>query len=160
MAISTTTTKKNRIYSLNNYQISLGKMTSINHEIIGHIDKGFKALLVDSYCVRASMNTNKESSKRIKKINNDTKLILTVVLVFLSGIQGVFLSSSSSSSSYLGSQVLALQEQNNNDNEKDQNNNELSLSSLIKQGSPHLGDLSAPITIIDFSDFRSYLSAR
>ena len=138
-------------------------MTSINHEIIGHFDKGFKALLVDGYCVRASMNTNKESSKRIKKINNDTRLILTVVLVFLSGIQGVILSSSSSSSSsssYLGGQVLALQEQNNNDNEKDQNNNELSLSSLIKQGSPHLGDFSAPITIIDFSDFQCYLCAR
>jgi hypothetical protein len=77
-------------------------------------------LLVDGYCVRASMNIIKESSKRIKKIkkiNNDTKLILTVFLVFLSGIQGVILSSSSS---YLGGQVLALQEQNN-DNEKDKN---------------------------------------
>lgn len=118
-------------------------------------------MLVDGYCVRASMNIIKESSKRIKKIkkiNNDTKLILTVFLVFLSGIQGVILSSSSSSS-YLGGQVLALQEQNN-DNEKDKNNNELSLSSLIKQGSPHLGDLSAPITIIDFSDFQCYLCAR
>ena len=68
----------------------LDKITSIYHEIIGHIDKGFKALLVDSYCVRASMNTNKDSSsKRIKKINNDTKLIFTVVIVFLSGIQGL-----------------------------------------------------------------------
>src|SRR3712207_2913666 len=101
------------------------------------------------------MNTNKESSKRLK-INNYTKLVLTVFLVFLSGIQGVILTSSST---YLGRQVLALQEQNN-DNEKDKNNNELSFSSLIKQGSPHLGDLSAPITIIDFSDFQCYLCAR
>ena len=86
------------------------------------------------------MNTNKDSSKKIKKINNDTKLILIVVLVFLSGIQGVILtSSSSSSSSYLGGQVFALQE-HINDNEKNKNNNELSLSNLIKQGSPHLGD--------------------
>ena len=113
-------------------------------------------MLVDGYCVRESMNTNKESSKRLK-INNYTKLILTVFLVFLSGIQGVILTSSSST--YLGGQVLALQEQNN-DNEKDKNNNELSFSSLIKQGSPHLGDLSAPITIIDFSDFQCYLCAR
>jgi protein-disulfide isomerase len=115
------------------------------------------------YCIRTSMNTNKDSSKRIKKINNDTKLILIVVLVFLSGIQGVILisssSSSSSSSSYLGGQVFALQEHINN-KEKDENNNDLSLSSLIKQGSPHLGDLSAPITIIDFSDFQCYLCAR
>ena len=73
------------------------------------------------------MNANKDSSKRIKKINNDTKLILTVVLVFLSGIQGVILSSSSSS--YLGGQVFAQEHINNN--EKDMNNNELSLSSLI-----------------------------
>lgn len=165
MAISTTTTttKKNRIYNLNDCRISLDKITSINHKIIGHIDKGFKALLVDSYCVRASMNTNKDSSsKRIKKINNDTKLIFTVVIVFLSGIQGLISFSSSSSSSYLGGlggQVFALQE-HINDNEKDKNNNELSLSNLIKQGSPHLGDLSAPITIIDFSDFQCYLCAR
>jgi len=117
------------------------------------MDKGFKSLLVDGYCVRESMNTNKDSRK---KINNDTKLILTVVLVFLSGIQGVILSSSSY---YLGGQVFALQE-HINDNQKDNNNNKLSLSNLIKQGSPHLGDLSAPITIIDFSDFQCYLCAR
>ncbi|MDQ4022702.1 MAG: hypothetical protein M3224_03130, partial [Thermoproteota archaeon] len=97
-------------------------------------------MLVDSYCVRASMNTNKDSSsKKIKKINNDTKLIFTVVIVFLCSIQGLILfSSSSSSSSYLGGlggQVFALQE-HINDNEKDKNNNELSLSNLIKQGSP------------------------
>ena len=83
------------------------------------------------YCVRTSTNTKKDRSKRIKKINNDTKLILTVVLVFLSGMQGIILSSSSSSSSsYLGGQVFTLQEHINN-NEKDMNNNELSLSSLI-----------------------------
>jgi hypothetical protein len=111
------------------------------------------------YCIRASTNTKKDSSKRIKKINNDTKLILTVVLVFLSGMQGIILSSSSSSSSsYLGGQVFAQEHINNN--EKDMNNNELSLSSLIKHGSPHIGDLSAPITIIDFSDFQCYLCAR
>jgi protein-disulfide isomerase len=35
-----------------------------------------------------------------------------------------------------------------------------SLSELIQQGSPYLGDLSAPITIIDFSDFQCHLCAR
>jgi protein-disulfide isomerase len=39
--------------------------------------------------------------------------------------------------------------------------NGLSLSHLIQQGSPYLGDPStAPITIIDFSDFQCYLCAR
>src|SRR5215213_2521447 len=37
---------------------------------------------------------------------------------------------------------------------------DLSLSTLIHQGSPYLGDSSAPITIIDFSDFQCYLCAR
>jgi protein-disulfide isomerase len=42
-----------------------------------------------------------------------------------------------------------------------QNNNEVvSLTNLIKEGSPHLGSLSAPVTIIDFSDFQCYLCAR
>ncbi len=36
----------------------------------------------------------------------------------------------------------------------------LSLSNLIEQGSPYLGDLSAPITIVDFSDFQCHLCAR
>ncbi|MGH9952985.1 MAG: thioredoxin domain-containing protein, partial [Nitrososphaeraceae archaeon] len=35
-----------------------------------------------------------------------------------------------------------------------------SLSELIKQGSPYLGDPSAPITIVDFSDFQCHLCAR
>jgi protein-disulfide isomerase len=37
---------------------------------------------------------------------------------------------------------------------------DLSLSTLIHQGSPYFGDPSAPITIIDFSDFQCYLCAR
>ena len=36
----------------------------------------------------------------------------------------------------------------------------LSLQTLIRQGSPYLGNPSAPITIIDFSDFQCYLCAR
>lgn len=34
------------------------------------------------------------------------------------------------------------------------------LSNLIEQGSPYLGNLTAPITIIDFSDFQCHLCAR
>ena len=36
----------------------------------------------------------------------------------------------------------------------------LSLSNLIDHGSPYLGNLSAPITIVDFSDFQCHLCAR
>jgi protein-disulfide isomerase len=39
-------------------------------------------------------------------------------------------------------------------------NMQLSLSSLINQGSPHYGNLSAPLTLIDFSDFQCHLCAR
>ena len=35
-----------------------------------------------------------------------------------------------------------------------------SLSNLIDQGSPYIGDFSAPITIVDFSDFQCHLCAR
>lgn len=36
----------------------------------------------------------------------------------------------------------------------------LSLFNLIKQGQPHQGTTSAPVTIIDFSDFQCYLCNR
>lgn len=35
-----------------------------------------------------------------------------------------------------------------------------SLSNLIEQGSPYLGDPSAPVTIVDFSDFQCHLCSR
>ena len=47
-----------------------------------------------------------------------------------------------------------LQGTNNN------NNNNISLPNLIRQGSPYLGEPTAPITIVDFSDFQCYLCAR
>jgi protein-disulfide isomerase len=40
------------------------------------------------------------------------------------------------------------------------NNNPLALSTLMKQGSPYYGNETAPITIIDFSDFQCYLCKR
>ena len=39
-------------------------------------------------------------------------------------------------------------------------NTDLSLSTLMSQGSPLLGDPAAPVTIIDFSDFQCYTCAR
>jgi protein subunit release factor A len=60
MAISTTTTtKKNRIYNLNDTRICLHKITTINHEIIGHMDKVLKALLVDGI-LRKNIYEHKE----------------------------------------------------------------------------------------------------
>lgn len=35
-----------------------------------------------------------------------------------------------------------------------------SLSTLVEQGSPYIGNISAPITIVDFSDFQCHLCAR
>ncbi len=35
-----------------------------------------------------------------------------------------------------------------------------SLSNLVEQGSPYIGNLSAPITIVDFSDLQCHLCAR
>lgn len=52
--------------------------------------------------------------------------------------------------------VLALTRWNINTN----NANNISLSTLTKEGSPHLGSISAPITVIDFSDFQCHLCAR
>ena len=53
--------------------------------------------------------------------------------------------------------VLALAQGIINPNNTD---NDISLSNLIKEGSPHLGSISAPITVIDFSDFQCHLCAR
>src|SRR5918992_1397169 len=41
-----------------------------------------------------------------------------------------------------------------------QQDSNLSLSTLMSQGSPLLGNPTAPVTIIDFSDFECYLCAR
>jgi protein-disulfide isomerase len=52
--------------------------------------------------------------------------------------------------------VYAIVEQQAQNETKD-----LSLDNLIQQGSPYLGNpLTAPVTIIDFSDFQCYLCAR
>ena len=45
-------------------------------------------------------------------------------------------------------------------NEETKNNNELKLDSLVADGAPTLGNLNAPVTIIDFSDFQCYMCKR
>ncbi len=68
------------------------------------------------------------------------RLVLSLILVSIVTVSFTF---------YLGVPASA---QNNNKN--------ISLANLIKEGSPHLGSPSAPVTIIDFSDFQCYLCAR
>ncbi len=46
-------------------------------------------------------------------------------------------------------QVTALVQSSNSGN----NNNRLSFQSLVQQGSPFLGKISVPITIVEFGDF-------
>ena len=70
------------------------------------------------------------------------RLVLSLILVSVVIVSFTF---------YLGVPASA---QNNN------NNKNISLANLIKEGSPHLGSPSAPVTIIDFSDFQCYLCAR
>jgi protein-disulfide isomerase len=50
--------------------------------------------------------------------------------------------------------VFAQQINHTNITNNNNNNNELSIESLIKSGSPILGNPDAPITILDFSDFQ------
>jgi protein-disulfide isomerase len=52
------------------------------------------------------------------------------------------------------------QPQNQSQPQQQQQNTDLSLSTLMSQGSPLLGDPAAPVTIIDFSDFQCYTCAR
>jgi protein-disulfide isomerase len=70
-------------------------------------------------------------------------------LSIIASIMGLVLFSYLMSNQYLYATTQQQQQKSN-----------LSLSNLIKQGSPYLGNISAPITIIDFSDFQCGLCAR
>lgn len=45
-------------------------------------------------------------------------------------------------------------------NQNDSQTNFLSLDTLVENGAPYLGNISSPITLIDFSDFQCYLCNR
>ena len=66
----------------------------------------------------------------------------------------------------LGLLILISQSQNyilqaySQEKNENRDNNEIKLSTLLKNGSPTLGDPNATITIIDFSDFQCYMCAR
>ena len=86
--------------------------------------------------------------------NNNKKIIFGDIL-FIISILGLLTIILIGITCHIG--VLALAQGNFNTNNTDNN---ISLSTLIKEGSPHLGSVSAPITVIDFSDFQCHLCAR
>ena len=103
----------------------------------------------------------KENEKQQEKLkhSNITKITLTsssasfVIILLLAVITGVFSSSFSPHTTDYSYVYAATTEQQQKAN--------VSLSTLINQGSPYLGDpYTAHITIIDFSDFQCYLCAR
>jgi protein-disulfide isomerase len=86
--------------------------------------------------------------------NNNKKIIFGDIL-FIISLLGLLTLILIGITYHIG--VLALPQGNINTNNT---NNNISLSTLIKEGSPHLGSISAPITVIDFSDFQCHLCAR
>jgi protein-disulfide isomerase len=86
------------------------------------------------------LNNNVQHSNN----NSNEKLILITTLVFL------FIIGAATLPFIINQiQVLAQQQQNNNIG-----NNSLSVHTLIQQGVPLLGNISAPVTIIEFGDFQ------
>jgi protein-disulfide isomerase len=102
---------------------------------------------------------NEKQQERLKH-SNITKITLSssssasfVIILVLAVITGVFSSSFSPHTTDYSYVYAATTEQ--------QQKADVSLSTLINQGSPYLGDpYTAHITIIDFSDFQCYLCAR
>ena len=91
------------------------------------------------------MNMNKIHYKARKII----VLLSFAVIITSICIGSLFVSSSN--------QVKALVQSSNSGNN---NNNRLSFQSLVQQGSPFLGKISAPITIVEFGDFQCDRCAR
>ena len=91
------------------------------------------------------MNMNKiyYKARKIKVLLSFAAIITSIC------IGSMFVSSSN--------QVKALVQSSENSGN---NNNKLSFQSLVQQGSPFLGKLSAPITIVEFGDFQCDRCAR
>jgi len=83
----------------------------------------------------------------------DTRRFIAVVVIVLGFFIIIFVIGQTTP--YYTSKVLAQKEE-----QKSISDIQLSLSNLINHGSPHFGNLSAPITLIDFSDFQCHLCAR
>lgn len=84
----------------------------------------------------------------------DAGNLIAIAAVIILGLI-IFMIQGTTPSSYYASKVFAQKQE-----QKSITDMQLSLSSLINVGSPHLGKLSAPITLIDFSDFQCHLCAR
>jgi protein-disulfide isomerase len=90
-------------------------------------------------------------TRQNKRVNKEVPLLLA-----LSALIAAIFIGSSSLSSHNGLSVSAVQPESSNNN----NNNKLSLNTLMQQGSPLLGNPSAPITIVEFGDFQCDRCAR
>ncbi|MGC1135875.1 MAG: thioredoxin domain-containing protein, partial [Nitrososphaeraceae archaeon] len=81
-----------------------------------------------------------------------TAKLLSAIIVMTALVSGILLFSPNIIS--LNQNVLIMAQTD------DSTSSSFTLSNLIKQGSPYIGNLSAPITIVDFSDFQCHLCAR
>ncbi|MGH9983822.1 MAG: DsbA family protein [Nitrososphaeraceae archaeon] len=81
-----------------------------------------------------------------------TAKLLSAIIVMTALVSGILLFSPYIIS--LNQNVLVMAQTD------DSTSSSFSLSNLIEQGSPYIGNLSAPITIADFSDFQCHLCAR
>src|SRR5918994_197074 len=108
---------------------------------------------------------NQEQGK-LKQTIDITSGISFVGIFFCLTIIAITLMSSSFNSpivknNYYYAYAATAEEKQQRETNNNNNKNNISLPNLIQQGSPYLGDPStAPITIVDFSDFQCYLCAR
>jgi len=91
------------------------------------------------------MDMNRGYDKAEKKVLVSFAVIITVICI---GVLSV------SSPNQLNAAVIQSSENTAN------NNNKLSFHNLVQEGSPFLGKLSAPITIVEFGDFQCDRCAR
>ena len=85
---------------------------------------------------------NKNIVERSNNNSNEKLILITTLFLYIIGAATLPFSINQI-------QILAQQQQNNN-----VGNNSLSVHTLIQQGVPLLGNISAPVTIIEFGDFQ------
>jgi len=93
-----------------------------------------------------------KNGKILQLENGIRSNLLSVIVVMIALVSGILLFSPNIIS--LNQSILVMAQTD------DSISSSFSLSNLVEQDSPYLGDLSAPITIIDFSDFQCHLCAR
>ncbi|MGB7960146.1 MAG: thioredoxin domain-containing protein [Nitrososphaeraceae archaeon] len=93
-----------------------------------------------------------KNGKILQLENGIRSNLLSVIVVMTALVSGILLFSPNIIS--LNQSILVMAQTD------DSISSSFSLSNLIEQGSPYIGNLSAPITIVDFSDFQCHLCAR